>query len=86
MSVSPEKYSQARPVTLTDAKPSTNPLDQPIPYKFTPGERDELAIARVELERHKRAMSLHRDPAGLVTGTATTEDWDAAVASHRGRV
>lgn len=69
MSVSPEKYSYAKPVTLRDEKP--DPAAKPIPYFFTPVERDHLQIARIDLERHKRDV----ERSGVEVGEATWEEF-----------
>lgn len=63
-----------KPVTLTDPKPIPS-----IPFVMTNADKDIAMLARLEII----AMKGHRKPAGLVTGTATQAEWDAAVREFR---
>ena len=63
--------SQFRPVTETDPKPDPMLIE----YRTTPQQRDDLAIARLHVEAHKRSIERHRDPEGLTVTDASMADF-----------
>jgi hypothetical protein len=57
-----------------------------IPWVQTNTDRSAVALIACELEAHRRKRNqfdASRAPAGLVTGEASAEDWDKAVAEFR---